>query len=170
MKKNEIIYIQNINNSIQEKLNEINNNEKLKNNSLSLQNILEINNEIIYNQIHEYEEKLNDLENKKNLYNYMSKDLEKEIQQIKNKIKEHLYKAENSKKPTIKIEEEKSIDQNETIREPFYLDNSMPLAYNYPNINDVYSSNSSSNESNKENKESKDNKEDKEIKDNVENK
>ena len=170
LKKNEIIYIQNINNSIQEKLNEINNNEKLKNNSLSLQNILEINNEIIYNQIHEYEEKLNDLENKKNLYNYMSKDLEKEIQQIKNKIKEHLYKAENSKKPTIKIEEEKSIDQNETIREPFYLDNSMPLAYNYPNINDVYSSNSSSNESNKENKESKDNKEDKEIKDNVENK
>ena len=93
----------------------------------------------------------------------MSKDLEKEIQQIRNKIKEYINKAENSKKPTIN-EEGKNSEQNETIKEPLFFDNSMPLTYNYPNINNFYSSGSSSNE------EVKENKEDEKIKENNENK
>ncbi len=137
--KKKIINMKSINNIIEEKLNEINENENKENNSLSFIDILETNNEIIYNKIIEFEESLKDLEKKKNLYNYINKDIEKEIEHIKNKIKEYVNKTEN-KKPTINEDEKHNYEEYETIKEPLFLDNSMLLTYNITNPNYIYSS------------------------------
>ena len=93
-------------------------------NSSSFIKRIEANNELISNKLKEYEELINNFENKKNLYNYINHEIEDELKQIEIKIKDYENKAENIKK-TINNEELKYADTKEST----ILDNSLLLSY-----------------------------------------
>ena len=95
---------------------------------------LEENDQIISNNLSEYENLINKLENKKSLYNYINNEIESEIKELEIKIKEYEKKLENIKK-TLNNEEQKN---EEVTKESTILDNSMLLSYKISN--DLFSS------------------------------
>ena len=136
LEKKDIEIIQNIFNSIKQNIDKINENEKeeLEMNFSLLNEKLEENDQIISNNLSEYENLINKLENKKSLYNYINNEIESEIKELEIKIKEYEKKLENIKK-TLNNEEQK---KEEDTKESTILDNSMLLSYKISN--DLFSS------------------------------
>ena len=132
LQKTDIYNIENKYNNIQKNFDEILKNDK---NNSSFVERLETNNELINENLKEYEEIINDLENKKNLYNYIDNEIEGELKDIIIKIKEYGNKAENLKKT---INNEKEIQKNDKVDETIIIEDSLLLTYKFSN--DIFSS------------------------------
>ena len=134
LEKNEIEIIKNIFNSIKQNLDKINENENHEINCSLLNEKLEVNSQIISNKLSECENLINNLESKKNLYNYINNEIASELKEIEIKIKEYEKKLENAKK-SMNTEEQKI---EEVTKESTIVDNSMLLSYKISN--DLFSS------------------------------
>ena len=129
MRKNEITNIENIYNNIKQNFNEINENRNLEKDDRTLTETLEINNTIIYNKLNECQKILDNIENNKNLYNYINHEILTDINQIEIKIKEYKSKKDFFLKTInneeIKKKETKILKESNNLD----LDNSMLLNY-----------------------------------------
>ena len=134
LEKNEIEIIKNIFNSIKQNLDKINENENHEINCSLLNEKLEVNSQIISNKLSECENLINNLESKKNLYNYINNEIASELKEIEIKIKEYKKKLQNAKK-SMNTEEQKI---EEVTKESTIVDNSMLLSYKISN--DLFSS------------------------------
>lgn len=129
LQKKQIPNIENLYNNIEKNFDEISENKNQQNilskNEKPYKDLLIKKNDIISNQLNDFQQILNNIENNEKLYNYINKEILTDIEQIKIKIKD--YENKKNKKiifcKTINNESKK-----ETLKD-IYFDNSMLLNY-----------------------------------------